>query len=191
MTKHYKLVLLKKPNILSEDCITVAYVKNLKTNKPVLIVDVIKDLIKNHNQTCCFVQEMEASSYPGEYYALIWIDAMTYTLEVMNDIDNGEVMMMHELGHYLAGHHKDEKYIKNYSKVRKDFDGVMPQELEADEFAIRECGIKRFINFIDKMIQTRQALTWDKNREKAIKEFELRKQHAINYAETLPQDDDH
>jgi len=189
MTKRYRFSLFKPFRPLSEDCISVGYVIDLRTKKPILFLDVIKDLLKNHRQTCCFVEEREADNHPGEFYALIWIDAMTFTQEVLNDKLNGEVMMMHELGHYICGHHKDEKYIENYSKVRKEYDGVMPQELEADEFAIRECGINRFLRFIDKMIATRESYTWDKNREKAVKEFKLRREHAIEYAKTLPSEE--
>lgn len=181
MTKNYRFSLLKQFRPLSKECINVGYVIDLRTKKPVLFLDVVKDLLKNQGQTCCFVEEREADDIPGEFYALIWIDAMTFTKEILNDKSNGEVMMMHELGHYICGHHKNGKYIENYSKVRKEFDGVMPQELEADEFAIQECGIERFLKFIDKMIDTRKSFAWDKNREKAIKEFKLRREHAIEY----------
>lgn len=189
MTKKYKFFLFHPYRPLSSDCISVGYVMDLRTKKPILFLDVIKDLLKNTKQTCCFVGEKEADNHPNEYYALIWIDAMTFVEEVEKDILNGEVMMMHELGHYLKGHHKPEKSPDNYSKIRKNYNGVMPQELQADEFAIRECGIDRFLKFIDKMIAKRESLTWDKNREKAVKEFKLRKEHAIEYAKTIPSEE--
>ena len=185
MTKHYKFSLFHPYRPLSDDCISVGYVLDLRTNKPVLFLDVIKDLLKKTKQTCCFVGEQEADKYPGEFYAMIWIDAMMFVEEIEKNKLNGEVMMMHELGHYLCGHHKKDKMPNGYSKIRRDFDGVMPQELEADEFAIRECGINRFITFMDKMIATRESFTWDKNREKAIKEFKLRREHAIEYAKSI------
>ncbi len=38
MTKHYEFVILKKPNFLSPECITVAYVRDRLTRKSVMIV---------------------------------------------------------------------------------------------------------------------------------------------------------
>ena len=190
MPKRYRLHILKRPRVFSDGCITVAYVADKLTSKPVLVIDVVRDLLKNKKQTCCFVEEREADHIPGEYYGLVQMEARVFVEDMLNDRRMGNVSIMHELGHYLCGHHKPEKMVEDYSRVRKEFDGVMPQELEADEFAIRECGIKDFLYFIDKLTAKRQSYEWDKNREIALKEFGLRKEHALEYAKKLQSEDD-
>ena len=188
MGKRYEYILLKKPEKLSSECLTAGYIVDKLTGKPKLIFDVVKDFFRLTNNSCLFINEFEADQHPGEFYGLVQMDAEIYINIIVKDKISGEVMLMHELGHYINGDHKPKAIPNNYnySKERTKFNGVMAQELKADEFAIRECGIENFIHFIDSLILRRSKMTWDNNRGKAIKEFELRKQHAIKYAKSIP-----
>ena len=89
MTKNYRFSLFHPYRLLSDDRISVGCVLDLKTKKPVLFLDVIKGLLEKTKQTCCLVGEQEADNLPGEFYAMIWVDARTFVEEIENDKKGG------------------------------------------------------------------------------------------------------
>ena len=186
MGNRYKYFKLRKPKLKEEGFYTIGFVKDIKNGKIVLMAEAVMGQLARTHCTCGLSQnEGEFDNEPGYTFGIAQVDMKVYLDTMVNDRDYLEVMLMHELGHYLANHHN--LLTEEYSKIRKKSEKVMPEELICDEFAIRECGIDRFLKFIDKLIAVR--MTYYKEDEiikrKAINEMMQRKEHAIEYASSL------
>ena len=178
INQKYSFKYLEKPFLVQKGQLRVGYICDNDTKKPILILDVIDNFINDYHQTMITSEELTNSK--GDKAILVLVDAMIFHYDFICS-DFGYTKLMHELGHYLS----EQRINDNYSKIRAHFKGVMPEEYEADEFAVRECGINRFLKTIEHMKNIRMNILRDKNCNKALNEFELRKKHAIEYAKTL------
>ena len=163
---------------------TVAVIFDSKTNEPVLFVDCIPNLYQRLGQFVCFAREEEAQDpkLKGHYFGLVLIDPLYYEIFIEKHHQYGEIMFLHELGHYKNGDYKVIKDRKTVNEERLSLiraGKVQSIELAADSFAIKECGIEAFIEFIDFMIELRKKRIDDPGKELDIKEFELRKEAAL------------
>ena len=77
-------------------------------------------------------------------------------------------------------------YDQSYPKIRLEYlrrGKVHPCELFADEFSVKERGLNKFLEAIDKMFFYRmQRQETVESKRWALLEFELRKKHAIRFA---------
>ena len=92
-----------------------------------------------------------------------------------------EALAMHELGHFLFGHLAPDHYkgMTNDAvmKLRQRYierGDVMPEESQADAFAVKQCGKRAVRDAIDILIKRRKE-RGDIGMHLAIKEFEVRK----------------
>lgn len=160
---------------------TVAYVFDNETNEPVFFVDIIPGCYKRIGKHVCFVGEKEAESpeLKGHFFGLAYMSEEYYKTFIVDHIKFGEVMIMHELGHYLNGDHNKITDMSESDDERLQYNlngQVDPKELKADEFAIRQCGKSAFNSYMDFMIDLRQKRANDPVKELAINEFKLRKE---------------
>lgn len=160
---------------------TVAYVLDDESGEPVFFVDVVPNCFEKIGKHICFVGEREAESpkLKGHYFGVAYMSEEYYKIFILNHLNFGKVMIMHETGHYLNGDHRRIKNMKDADDNRIKYnlrDQVDPMELKADEFAIRQCGKSLFNSYIDFMINLRQQRVNDPIKELAIREFILRKE---------------
>jgi RimJ/RimL family protein N-acetyltransferase len=163
---------------------TVAAIYDHVKKEPVLFIDCVPNLYNISGKYVMFAKEEEAKDpkLKGHFFGLAYVDPAYYDLFIEQFPHLGRIMFMHELGHYLNGDYKLLKSENNIDDDRLECikkGKVQKNELEADKFAIQQCGINDYIDFIDCMIELRKARVNDPAREYAIKEFELRKEWTI------------
>lgn len=185
MRSNFHYVALKKPKAIDENTFRVGYVLDLRNNNKVLDVKVCRNLIRMTKQTFYLDSLSRNPDDFNDFCGEVSIDPEVFVKErYYEDKTYFITLLMHELGHCYDPNTmlQDE----NYSKIRNDYlkrGAVHPCELFADEFAIKERGLDRFLDAVDKMIFYRKQMQESEESKRiALLELELRKKHAIDYA---------
>ena len=182
INERYYFKYLKKPAKIGNDELRIGYIFDKKEKKPVLILDVIRNFLKDYHRTMCCSEVLERSNNKA---ILVLVDPMIFHLDFVYS-RYGYTLLMHELGHYLNGDIKAEN--SNHEQRRKESlkNGVvLKEELLADEFAIRECGLNNFLKAIEYLEKIRTKILKDSTYDKAMFEFKARKEHAIDFNKSL------
>ena len=176
----YEYLFTSKPINNPDGTQSVGVVKDKEQKRIVLMLDVLEGLLKNHKSTVVLAGELH-SDKDNNSCARVLIDPQIFKEEfLMSDL--GMVSLMHELGHYLNGHLLtiDENYSERRTSAIKE-GKVIEEELKADEFAIEQCGIDAFKKFIGLMEFRAEYFRSGDNYTNAMKEFELRKAHGVEF----------
>lgn len=179
INKRYEYIPASKPIKVSEGSYRVGVIKDRIENRIVLILEIRKNFLQDNHFTMAYLEEVVCEK-DNNKCALVVMDPAFYEFEFIRT-KIGVVGLMHELGHYLYHHFDKER--TDYSKLRKEAiesGGVIDEELQADRFAVENCGIGSFIKFINFMESYAPYIRSEENCRQAIKEFEMRKERAIN-----------
>ena len=160
--KRYRYKFFKEPRYINDLLLNIACVIDKDTDKPVLFVDVYKDLKKKHNCHLVFSGEFEADHIKGEYYGLIYVDIELFTKAFLINRSLGEVIAMREAGRYLLGHYDNLDEESSDEQERAEM-------IAADEFAITELSLPKVLDYLNTFFPT----------------DEERKQHAKDFAKKI------
>ena len=183
----YSFVYLERRSAIKRDEVRVGFLFDAKERAKVLYLHVVKDLLTKEHQSFC-LSNRSFSVGKDKKAGLVLIDYLVFLLDFVATKD-GLVMLMHELGHYLNG--DIETCDADYSKNRRILLGrgvIMENEYKADEFAIKECGIEKFLKSLEWMEVIRKHVfcgDGGENLRLALFEFSKRREHAIEYTQTL------
>ena len=187
INERYDFVLLNESIVVKDNQIRIGYVFDKDTQKPVLMLDVVNGLYKERHQTFGIVGDL-INDKDGSSAGLVLVDKdISYLYFVSTKY--GYVYLMHELCHFYNGDY-DASNI-NYSQERKKLlkQGIVhPKEYLADEFAVRECGLQKFLDSMDWLKAVRKHVfhkTSKENLELALFEYDKRIEHAIEYAKVI------
>lgn len=160
-----------------DEVVEIAKIVEEPSNSDVMFIFYYKDLYSTANYHLCtgFTEIYEGVNYP-----IVYVDDEHKDL-LYNKPELFQVLMLHELGHYLQGDFRKADNTHNTHEILSDrtrhiLSGkVQSQELKADAFAARYMGKNKTIQALDYLIQKRRKRPIDPGKEIAIKEFENRK----------------
>ena len=179
-TKRYCFTLLDKAIFIDKDEYRVAYIKDLLSNKPVLIVHTFKNLLAKERNSLIFADILTNDNDKEHPAGLAIVDDTVF----LKEKNNGFLFtsLLHELGHFINGdyNHVDNNYSKKRVEMLKQ-GIVMDEEYKADEFAARECGLNKVIKWLEYMEDNRKHYNASlQNYLLAINEFRMRKKHLLD-----------
>ena len=169
---------------MSQEEKRIGYIFDSFNKKTVLFLSIYRDLLKVHHRTMCLSEEL-TNTKTGDKAGLVLVSPETFQSDFIHT-QFGYALLMHELGHYLNGDYKYNFVDCEKRRMEALKEGrVLECELLADEFAVSQCGLNKYIKAIEWMKFLREKVLngcSNENRDLAMLEFEKRIEHCIEYA---------
>jgi len=148
-----------------------------KTKKDVMYLIYDKACFERYNQHFSVLVDVHPND--GQKYPFVIMDDFYRNLFYARP-EIFAALAMHELGHYVNGDLNAMSVGMSSQKLRAlrtehiKKGKVIPFELNADRFAVKQCGVQALLDALDLLIERRKQRD-DPAKESAIQEFELRK----------------